>query len=88
MVLLCTDIATAFFIVALIATCYRCVSRYRLGFWWHDDSVALFSALSFIMFVVGSYNIYFCRAPDLGTNDSSFVTLGFTLFADGMDLHS
>lgn len=52
------DATTALFIVAFFVTSYRCFSRYKKKLWWHDDSVALFSTLCFVLFLIGSY-IYF-----------------------------
>ena len=60
------DVAIVLFVVAVFATSYRCHARYMKKLWWHDDSVALFSTLSFVVFLVGSYNIClgFAAAPD------------------------
>lgn len=48
------DITIILFIVAFSATSYRCFARYTGGIWWHDDSVALFSALFSIIYSIGS----------------------------------
>ena len=53
------DAAIILFIVTSLVTIYRCSTRYAKKLWGHDDSVALFSLFSFILFVIGSYNIFF-----------------------------
>ena len=47
------------FVVIFFITSYRCFARYTKKLWWHDDSVALFSALAFIFFLIGSYSVHF-----------------------------
>lgn len=47
------DLAISLFIVAFFVTSYRCISRYTKRLWWHDDSVALFSMLCYVFFVIG-----------------------------------
>ncbi|KAF9647420.1 hypothetical protein BDM02DRAFT_2702970 [Thelephora ganbajun] len=42
------------FIVTSFVTSYRCFARHRNKLWWHDDSVALFSALAFVLWLIGS----------------------------------
>jgi hypothetical protein len=82
------DVALALFIFAFFVTSYRCLARYTKKLWWHDDSVALFSALSFIVFFIGSYNICFRLAArrTARADDFSSVSLGSTLLADGIFL--
>ena len=53
------DISIALFIVTVLVTSYRCYARYTRKLWWHDDSAALFSALSFVIFLIGSYRTCF-----------------------------
>ena len=59
------DSSIILFIAAFLVTSYRCFARYKKNLWWHDDSVALFSVLSFVITPIGSYNT-FLRALDLG----------------------
>lgn len=54
------DISIILFIITFLVTSYRCFARYTKRLWWYDDSVALVSMHSFIVFLVGSYSIYFC----------------------------
>ena len=79
------DITIALFIVTSLITSYRCFARYRKKLWWHDDSVALVSTLSFIIFLVGSYSICFQRAARqiVETNKFSSPTLGAIYLAEG-----
>ena len=51
------DAGIILFVVTLLVTSYRCFARYTKKLWWYDDSVALFSALSFIFFAIGPYNV-------------------------------
>jgi len=53
------DVLILLFVVTFLVTSYRCFSRYSKRLWWHDDSMALFSTLSLIVFLVGSYGICF-----------------------------
>jgi uncharacterized membrane protein YobD (UPF0266 family) len=53
---------TTFLIITVIFTSYRCFARISKKIWGHDDSVALFSCLIFIPYVVGSYNVCFTGA--------------------------
>lgn len=53
------DVGIVLFIVTLLVTSYRCFARYAKNIWWRDDSVALFSALSFIFFPIGPCSIRF-----------------------------
>jgi len=80
------DAAIILFVTAFLATSYRCFARYRGGLWWHDDSFALFSALSFILRVIGSYHTYFRLSVHkvLVLTFPPSVTLGLTLIADGV----
>jgi len=48
------DATIILFIVTSLVTSYRCFSRYTKSLWGHDDSVALFSTLFFIFFLIGS----------------------------------
>ena len=52
------DVSIILFVVASFVTIYRCSARYAKRLWGHDDSAALFSLLSFIFFVIGSYDVY------------------------------
>jgi len=80
------DVGIVLFVVALLVTSYRCFARYTKKLWWHDDSVALFSALSFVFFAIGPYNVC-SRSPRRQSGTDNSVVLGFTLIADGMGPH-
>ncbi|KAF9645862.1 hypothetical protein BDM02DRAFT_3119545 [Thelephora ganbajun] len=47
-------VAIILFIVTSFVTSYRCFARYSKKLWGPDDSVALFSTLSFIFWLIGS----------------------------------
>ena len=59
------DATIILFIVTSLVTSYRCFSRYTKRLWWHDDSVALFSTLFFIFFLIGSYTCFQSAAPKI-----------------------
>jgi len=46
--------ATVLFFVTLAVTSYRCFARFSKKIWGHDDSVALFSSLIFVFFVIAT----------------------------------
>ncbi|KAF9647392.1 hypothetical protein BDM02DRAFT_3117085 [Thelephora ganbajun] len=66
------------FIITFFITFYRCFARYSKRLWWYDDSVALFSAFSFIVFLVGS--IYLAQgfsSPGVGAAGTYILAVGF-----------
>jgi len=81
------DATIILFIITSLVTSYRCFSRYTKRLWWHDDSVALFSTLFFIFFLIGSYTCFQFAAPNLGADGFAPATLGSIYLADGMVLH-
>ena len=80
------DAAIILFIVTSLVTIYRCSARYTKKLWGHDDSAALFSLLSFILFVTGSYDAL-SRLGTLGHGTDDFLTPGSTYLANGVFLH-
>lgn len=84
------DITIVMFILTFFVTLYRCYARYTKKLWWHDDSVALFSMLSFTIFLIGSYSVHSCRfsARQIVEADKFIpAILGAIYLAQGMVLH-
>ena len=76
--------ATVLFAVTLVVTSYRCFARFSRKIWGHDDSVALFSSLIFVFFVIGSSNDRLgWRAPN---DNFSSVVLGTSILTRGKAL--
>ena len=51
----CLGVAISLFIVTFLVTSYRCFTRYTNRLWWYDDSLALFSMLSFVLLPIGQH---------------------------------
>ena len=51
----CLGVAISLFIVTFLVTSYRCFARYTNRQWWYDDSLALFSMLSFVLLPIGQH---------------------------------
>ena len=79
------DAAITLFIITSLVTTYRCSTRYTKKLWGHDDSVALFSLFSFVLFVIGSYDVFRFGATSHRTDD--FLNLGSNYLAKGVLLH-
>lgn len=72
------NITIVLFVITFLVTSYRCFARYTRRLWWHDDSAALFSAISFVVFLVGT--IYLSEkspSPEVRTTGTYILAVGF-----------
>ena len=81
------DVTIALFTVMFFVTSYRCFARYTKKLWGHNDSTALFSLLSFVLFVIGLYICFQSSVRRILWLNFFFAISGSTYLTNGVLFH-